>query len=180
MPYYAERIWIPLTSDMQSIGKGKALKGKVLNNWPPFGLTPESVTEIEPVKSCIEHWSKGVEWEKTQVFNKMKSSIETRGKTDGCKNMKDVYKRYQKLDAIFDQVKKEHRIKCQQEVQAFSFRESGGINFHIGPNGEPFFGRLGQHRLAMALVLGIKQVPAELGAIHVDALPLLPDLRIPS
>lgn len=56
-------------------------------------------------------------------------------------------------------------------------RELGGIEIHIGPEGEPIFGDSGNHRLAMALVLGLPRIPAMLGFVHEDGFGRLADYR---
>ena len=177
-PKYGERIWVDVSEGMLCCGKGKLLRGKVVHEWPPAPVEEViRVADAEPIRSCILHWRHGVPWEKTSVFSRMQAAIATHGRTDGCATMDDVTRRYCALDRVFCEVSNEGRIKTVREYGGGLFREIGGMNFHIGPGGEAFFGRLGQHRLAMALVLGIRRVPAELGAIYVGALPFLAAFR---
>ncbi len=177
-PLYGERIWIDVSPDIISIGKAPLLRGKVLTEWPPFPIShKKKIVEIEPIRSCIDHWENGVRWEDTRVFEIMEKALHNGGKKDGCRTMEDVYLRYKALDKTFSTVNKQKRLLTQSELSMFAFREHGGINFHVGPEGEPFFGQIGQHRLAMALVVGIKRIPAELGAIYVGSLPFLKKFR---
>lgn len=177
-PLFGERIWIDVSPDIISIGKAPLLRGKVLTKWPPFPISNKmKIVDTEPMRSCIEHWGKEVRWEDTKVFEIMEKALRNKGKKDGCITMADVHQRYNALDEIFSKVKKDKHLLSQAELPGLSYREHGGICFHIGPEGEPFFGQIGQHRLAMALVVGIKRVPAELGAIYVESLSFLKDLR---
>lgn len=177
-PRYAERIWVDVDPSIRSIGKGKKFRGRVIHEWPPRGAqNVQPIMDLLPIQSCIEHWENNVRWEDTPVFDVLKRTLTERGSVDGCKSVDDLVRRYRRLDAIFSQVKIEKRIRSKAEMPGRNFRELGGICFHIGPQGEPFFGRLGQHRLAMALIAGISRIPAELGGVYVTSLPMLADLR---
>ena len=49
---------------------------------------------------------------------------------------------------------------------------------HIDRQGKPIFGLGGNHRLAIALTVGLRSFPAQLGVIHPNALPKLDIYRI--
>ncbi len=107
----------------------------------------------------------------------MMGAIQRKGVADGCRDLAEVVQRYERLDRLFDEAMRNGRIAAQSEHDPWAFRELGGVVFHIGPGAEPFFGRIGQHRLAMALILDFRTIPAALGGVHVEALPFLDRLR---
>ncbi len=123
--------------------------------------------------ACYLHWSDGVSWSDTGIYEVMLDLIAKRGKVDGCRNLKDVQDRYERLDGVFSTVSEEGRLRVMSAVNPKNFREVGGVYFHIGRDGNPIFGGGGQHRLAIALILGIEHIPAQLGVIHPDALKTL-------
>lgn len=174
-PKYCERIWVSLNKDLITIGKGPHYRGKVIDQWPPdlVDNVNTKISEIEPIKSCLLHWEKGVEWKDKILIERMVGLIEKRGEVDGCKSKDDIMRRYEKLDIIYNNIKREKRIKTRKELFKYNFREYGGINFHIGPNGKPYFGQIGQHRVAIALALGIEKIPAELGGVHINGIEML-------
>ena len=120
----------------------------------------------------------GVTWEDTGIYEHMAALIAERGReVDGCINRDDIIDRYNRLDSIFDQIKMERRLRTRQELDPRNFREVGGIYVHIGPAGELYFGGGGCHRFAIARVLKLPMVPAQIGCVHQSAIPLLPTLR---
>ncbi len=78
--------------------------------------------------------------------------------------------RYQALDELFELVASERRLRRQVELNSRSFRELNGVYVHIGRNAEVLFAGGGFHRLAIARVLGLETIPAQLGVVHEEAL----------
>jgi hypothetical protein len=129
-------------------------------------------------KACINHWKNNISWEETGIYKSMENLIAQYGTCDGLKNTEDIIKRYEALDIIFDEVKKEGRLKIQNELNASAIGESGGIYIHLGNSGEPIFGGGGHHRLAIAKVLGIKEIPAQIGCVHPSSLDAYYSMRL--
>ncbi len=73
--------------------------------------------------------------------------------------------------ALYEHLKAGGEFKTRQQLgQAKSQKERGGVYIHIGRNGNPIFGgNAGNHRLAIALLLNLKCIPALLGVVHLDA-----------
>lgn len=129
------------------------------------------------LEACRRHWTEGVPWAETGVYDRFFERIRHGKGKDECETREDVIGRYRQLDAIFAVVRAERRLKSQMELFPEQERESGGIEIHIGPGGEPIFGDSGNHRLAMALVLGLPRLPAMLGFVHEDGLDWLARYR---
>lgn len=91
--------------------------------------------------------------------------------------MDDIIARYQRVDTLFQQVKEERVLRSRKEVKKNAFREQGGIIIHIGPGGKLFFGQGGHHRFAIAKILNIEYIPAQIGCVHVSAISELKKLR---
>lgn len=187
-PVFAEKIYInPLECkealdesvlreelDVQS---SRMASGKIIQTTKPFKETVP-VEKIEKVNFCIEHWEEDLSWKETGAYDYMKKLIsENKKPVDGCSNMQDIISRYQRLDRIFHQIKQEEELKSVQELDDFYFREFGGVYVHIGPDGEPYLGMGGLHRFAIALVLELEEIPAQVGIVHKDALDVIPHLR---
>lgn len=118
------------------------------------------------LEACRRHWSEGLPWDATGVYESFFESIREGQQKDECTSREDVLDRYARLDIIFAQVKAERRLRSQIELFPWQERELGGIEIHIGPDGEPIFGGSGNHRFAMSLVLGLPKIPAMLGFVH--------------
>ena len=116
-------------------------------------------------------------WEETGVYEFMESAIKVRDiPVDSCSNIKDIYKRYENLDRIFEQVKQEGRLRTIEEVEfGYAWEEKEPV-VHIGPKGECYFQPHGVHRFAIAYILDVP-FPAQIGLVHISALPYLHHFR---
>jgi hypothetical protein len=125
------------------------------------------------MQACRKHWESGVSWADTGIFDYVLGVGSARGRPlDGCRTYGDVRARYLELDRIFETVQLEGRLRTKRELPGNSFREAGGIFLHFGRTGAPLFGGGGTHRLAIAKILGLRIVPAQVGVVHEDAVQL--------
>lgn len=175
-PRFAERIHVDPRACRYSLrlGSQAVSSGRVVRDaWRFAAVRP---TCEEPlIAGCLRHWVEGVDWDGTGLPELVAGQMRAFGVQDRCHSVADVRARYQRLDALFDAVRDEGRLKCRTELGGW--REMGGILIHVGPEGRLYFGGNGNHRLAVALALGLESIPAQLGTIHVDALERLPELR---
>ncbi len=178
-PLYAERIWInPSEIDIALVDlDGKYSSGQVVNVWPPNGLKQIPITSIKKIKYCIDHFVNGMAWENTGIYEHMMTLIAEREIVDDCMNRNDVVNRYNQIDAMFNQIKMEGKIRPRKEINPKNFREDGGVYIHLGPNGELFFGGSGIHRFCIARILELPVIPAQIGCVHQSAIPYLSKLR---
>lgn len=122
--------------------------------------------KIYRIQCCISHWSQGIPWEETGIYDHMEYFISERGSDDGCFTKEDVINRYEMLDLVFEETKKEGRLNP----------EYGVGRIHIGPAGELYNGGGANHRFAIAYILNIPY-PARIGIIHKDAIRFLHNYR---
>ncbi len=130
-------------------------------------------------KFCVEHFVYGISWEDTGVYEAIENEIVALNfAVDGCKNRDDVVKRYNELDLIFEQVKKEGRFRKQNEIdKAFkSSRKHSQLMLLIGPNNNTFLHGGGWHRFAIGYILQLP-VPAMISCVHESAIPYLKKYR---
>lgn len=179
-PKYAERIYVDPKRCVRAASLRRDDSGLVEHWLPRIRADIINSTELTKVKCCLDHWGGGVPWSRTGIYEEMERLIAERGVADGCANFEDVVRRYETLDLIFETVRKEGRLRTVAEVGSRAFREFGGILIHLGQGDEIFFGRGGAHRFAMALVLGLDHIPAQLGCVDPSALELAKSLRSPT
>jgi hypothetical protein len=176
-PRFAERIYVTpencygiSTIKKRALGWGPHTSGKVVDQWPNSDdVLP--ITSLVKIQFCLDHWVNGVVWEHTGAYEYYAKK---------GKNLSEIVAKYRRLDVIFEDVKAEGRLKNQQELNPNHFRELDGIRINIGPAGQLIFADGGTHRLAMAIVLGLGIIPAQVGCVHTDALREMPKLRSPS
>jgi hypothetical protein len=148
----------------------------VVDKWPLERAVP--VVDLPRVNFCIRHWMKNEKWEKVGAYNRLRKKISNNEISDhGIETEKEILIRYEKLDHIFNQIKKEGRLKSQSELSEGNFREKGGVLIHIGPNGEPYFGLKGNHRFAIAYILNIP-FPAQIGLVHKSSVNRIEYMRL--
>ncbi|MDX1636284.1 MAG: hypothetical protein R3280_16720 [Marinobacter sp.] len=175
-PRFAERLWVPLEQLQYAVKAGNSKQSaRIIHSWPADKVVP--IEGLQTIRACIQHWRDGVSWEQTGIYDQMMASIREHGKVDRMRTLDDIKQRYQHLDRLYQTVVAAGGLSPREALIKGNFREEGGTLVHIGPDGAPYFGRKGHHRLAMALAAGFAFIPAQLGVVHVDGLAGLADLR---
>ncbi|MDF0751256.1 hypothetical protein NLU14_13580 [Marinobacter sp. 71-i] len=175
-PKFAELLWIPTAALTHSVKAGSSKdSARIVQDWPDQFILP--VRELPAIKACLAHWKIGLSWEATGIFQQMLDIIEEKGKVDRLRNLNDIEERYRSVDELYDKVASTGGLHPRSELIRGNFREEGGILVHIGPDGVPFFGKKGHHRLAVALALELEYIPAQLGVIHASAIDRLDAFR---
>jgi hypothetical protein len=168
-PRAAERIWVRPAECVSAVGAfNRKMTGDVVGG--DWDLRTEPVAELPKVRMARLHWQDGVSWRDAGAYDYMMQRIAEEGPLDDCETLDDVIARYERLDEIFEQVKRDGRFRTQTELRPGNIRERGGVYVHIGRRNTPIFGVGGCHRLAMAQILGFTCIPAQLGVVHSDAL----------
>ena len=176
-PKYAEIINV-VTADIEkqlTTSIRRSASGTVMpKDWCPID---ERLDKNQKISYCIKHWRDGLSWEESGAIDFHMKAIEVNGRIDHCRTRADVDRRLSRLDKIWQLEKRTQKLKPKKEISPFSFREYGGILVHIDGQGKPIFGLGGQHRLAIALTVGLRSFPAQLGVIHPNALSRLHTYR---
>ena len=174
-PRYAERIWCrPESIGFVGLERKRELKwrrsssARVLDEWP---ITSGDIVDpmvLVKFSSCYDHWVRGVPWEETAEYWHYR---------DKAIPHYDFESHHKTLDALYEQVRFEGRLRPKNELPGAHFREDDGVRVNVGPSGELVFCDGGTHRLAMARILELPWIPAQLGCVARGALPQLPELR---
>lgn len=168
-PKFAERLWVRTQDLAFSVKAGSSKESaRIIHTWPDASAVP--TRELPTIKACLAHWQNSLSWEATGIFEQMLQKIDENGKVDRLRNIGDIIKRYESVDALYNKVAITGRLSPRSELIPGNFREEGGVLVHLGPEGEPFFGMKGHHRLAIALALELEYIPAQLGVVHTSAI----------
>ena len=141
-----------------------------------WDLMAVPLNDLPKVAMCREHWLEGRGWEETGIFDYVLAGIERTGRPEsGCSSLEELERRYARLDEMFLRIASEGRLRSRLELGAvaYSLRERGGINVHLGRSGQPIFAGGGIHRLVVCQILGLDRIPAAIGLVHKAALPAL-------
>ncbi|HEU5149617.1 MAG TPA: hypothetical protein VFU19_03925 [Iamia sp.] len=126
---------------------------------------------VAKIRFCEDHWTAGTPWSETGAIEHMHRLIEARGRAvDGCQDRSDIVARYRRLDRIFQQVEGDRRLMAHCERAPGAFREVDGIYMHFDRRGRPIFGLGGCHRLAIARIVGLEEIPVQVGVVHRQAI----------
>lgn len=177
-PQFAEQLWIPLADLKYAVKAGSSKhSARIIHSWPGDKVVP--LENLQAIRACLKHWRDGLSWEQTGIYDQMMARIREHGKVDRLQTLDDVKRRYQQLDQLYEEIRLAGALSPRQALINGNFREEGGTLIHIGPDGSPYFGYKGHHRLAIAMAAGFPAIPAQLGVVHVDGLAALPGYRRP-
>lgn len=171
-PKIYERIWLdPMACDrILQARKGQEYSAQVLDG--DWDLCTYRVEELAKIKFCIDHWERGMSWEAAGAYDHMLTHIKEVGPTMHGSTRADVVRRHDELDAIYNRIHNDNRLLSRQELKGTTFREFGGVYVHIDRELNPIFGGSGCHRFAISRILSLPIIPAMVGIVHVDALPV--------
>jgi hypothetical protein len=180
-PVHLERIWINPKRVNYYISKDEIVNvtGKERQESSGIVIDWDEITQVIPLENDFRYryafmrWKEGMDWEEIGVYEYMKNNTK-KYKDYSIKQLED---RFNGFDCIFNEIKKDGRLKSRKEIDPSNFREEDGVLIHIGKDGELFFGGIGFHRLSIAKVLGLEKIPACLGVVDKHSLHLLKRLR---
>jgi hypothetical protein len=178
-PKYAELIWArPQDVRHALFGPTEfaSCSGRVICIEERFRLT--DLRSTPRIRSCYAHWMDGIPWESTPDHEVMLRAVRSGKDWAGCKTEDDIRARYRALDRLFEETKETMRLKTRRELDPKAYREEGGILICIGKMGDPLLYD-GFHRFAVALVLDLPVVPAQLGFVDRSAVGSVERYRIP-
>ena len=172
-PFAYQRIWfdpqICTKRTRDEVFESYTYSGSIVGGDWDLEATP--VEEHPVLRFCRLHWEQEVPWEETGVYDWLLERIERSGdEVDGCRTREDVIARYERLDRLFEEVRYRGRLLTQSELRTRHERERGGIRVCVGRDGEPIFSWSGHHRLAIARIVGLREVPGQLHVVHPRAL----------
>jgi len=176
-PLYGEPIWVS-SDDIQKFlprGPSRNLSGQVLEG--DWDLDCGPLNSDPKIAYCLRHFRDGQDWETSGAVAYMEALIAAKGSADGCRNRKEIDRRFFELDQINKTVAATKELTPAAISRPGTFRECGGVLIHIGRAGQPLFGKGGHHRLGIALARQLDTIPAQLGSIHPDGLAALEGFR---
>ncbi|MEY8880670.1 hypothetical protein [Donghicola sp. XS_ASV15] len=116
-----------------------------------------------------QHFLEGVPWEQTALFAKLSRDIAEKGMVDECHSVDELRARYERMDRLYDEASRTGKLLPKNALPDYFRREHGGIFVHIDRNGRAIRSGGGMHRFAVARLLGLTEVPAQVGVVHFEA-----------
>ena len=121
--------------------------------------------------SCRMRWVDGADWEETPIIRQMAEQVARGMAPDECRTYEEILARYRRLDRIFEETRARGRLLDMEELPDFHYsRAHGATLVHVARDGTCLRSGGGSHRFAIAHVLDLPEMPAQLGVIHPQAL----------
>ena len=137
-------------------------------DWDQFTV---DISDSIKLASCRMRWVEGADWEETPIFREMLQQIERGLAPDECRSHEDLVRRYRRLDQIFEETRQRGRLLDMDELPLFHYRRAHGATLiHVARDGTCLRSGGGAHRFAIAKILDLAEMPAQLGVIHPQAL----------
>ena len=143
------------------------LDGVVVDGDWDLHATFEPFTEKLAYLACHMRWVEGRAWEDTELFQLYAGRI-GRGEPCRFKAYGELVDRYRALDGVFEQVRREGGL---------SERPEHLVRMSVARDGRILWGRNGRHRVAVALIAGVRTMPAKVGYVHRNAVSHFQTLR---
>jgi 2-polyprenyl-3-methyl-5-hydroxy-6-metoxy-1,4-benzoquinol methylase len=111
----------------------------------------------------------GKDWRETVYYQRILDALNKGEILWGCANENDLQQRCKNLDELFQTIKKEgyktqhSLLRSQHFVDLIAIGDEVTVN--VGRDGDLLFSN-GAHRLAIAKLLGIKQIPVKIAVRH--------------
>ena len=134
-------------------------------------------TERSVYQAMEAHFRDGVPWDETDYYKRKRERLESGKSTRGCTSVDDLPQYFARFDKIYNSLQTEG-YKTQRELINESPTETieqnldapipelNEIGVCIGRDGELIRGYRGEHRLAIAKILGIDRVPVQVLVRH--------------
>ena len=118
------------------------------------------------IESCRMRFFEGAEWDDTPVFIRLKGDLEKGRHPDGLRTIAELVDRYRRLDAIFAETRARGRFLTSEELAQRDGRDSDPILISVGRDGSCLRHGYGAHRFAIATLLDLPEIPAQVGLVH--------------
>ncbi|WP_425100010.1 hypothetical protein [Tropicibacter sp. S64] len=136
-------------------------------DWDLARVDIETNTKL---RSCRMHWQMGADWPETPIWQRLAREIAGGHTPDGCVTLGDLKDRYLALDRLFSETRSRGRLLTRDEMPDHFRREHGGVLVHVARDGTCLRSGGGAHRFAVARILGLPEIPAQIGAVHPGAI----------
>lgn len=136
-------------------------------SWDKQGVRYLEFTDQPVYKSCYMRWIEGKPWSVTPVYKEYAKQIE-KGRPTDYQSYEELEIGYKKLDRIFEEIRAKKRLSSDSKHL---------VTINMNRYGELIWGPNGRHRICIALILGLKEIPARPGFIHSDAINHFQNMR---
>jgi hypothetical protein len=119
-------------------------------------------------KNCLKRLLPSQSWESSGEFERVQREERRKGNPYLANDPRFFLRwqqRFEALDALIDDVKREGTLQTRDQLDSLPFRERGGVGIVINEDGSISLCD-GHHRFGLSLGLGVQRLPVALFAVH--------------
>jgi len=129
------------------------------------------------MNSLIRHFKEGVDWTETKYYQRERYKIENGSEWRNCASINELNERFAQYDRLYKQISNEG-YKTQAQLLKENEKKTEELNnepikakfnevgINIGRDGELIWQCRGQHRLCIAQILGLSEIPVQVHTRH--------------
>lgn len=113
------------------------------------------------VQGLLEHFEYGQPWKETQLYQAFCDQLDRFGNAWGYTSVSDFERRCQEIEQLYEQIKCDG-YRSQTELRQLGLQATpvlDEVNVDLGRDGELLWRSYGQHRLAIAQMLDVPEIP---------------------
>lgn len=139
-----------------------------------WDVTEVKFTELAEWTLIDERFGRGVPWEETSVYEEFVACIDRGHHVFGCQSVDQLHDRFDYLDTLKSSIAAEgyRRDPGEHPAGAGVGRDSAAaldeVTVNIGRDGELLHDTNGRHRLALAKVLDVSEIPVLVKVRHAE------------
>ena len=118
-------------------------------------------SELYIYQALDNHFNREVPWTETTFFNETLEAIESGTRPWGCRSRDDLEQRCKDISRLYERIERTG-YKSQRDLGKHPVDE---VNVNIGRYGDLLFND-GRHRLSIAKLLNIDEIPVRILAVH--------------
>jgi hypothetical protein len=147
-------LWVDASSIRFKITPHDDLRGERGGDWDVERRYP--LTDAVKHRAIVQRYRDGRRWEETDLFADTYARRIANEPIRGCATMSELLEQYySRVDGMFEDLKRKGFQDCHPLPKLL-----------IGRDGEVFIGNQGNHRLAMAQVIGLERIAGEVICRH--------------
>jgi len=142
-----------------------------------WDITNEEFTSKTTYQSLHDHFIENIPWEETQYYKNKYKKLKKGKPTRGCSSVEDLPKYFAEIDDIYTNIiqegyKKQKTLQSEKPIETTHKNldaptsSMNEIGVSIGRNGTLLKHVRGRHRLAIAKIAGINQIPVQIIVRH--------------
>ena len=125
-----------------------------------WDLDTTEFSEKVRYQAIRQRYEEGDEWEETGIYEYYLDRIDAHGRYDGCYTLDDVKRRYRNVDRMYESMS----ANGYDETRVENVLDHVCVN--IGRNGDLLHAGIGNHRLSIAKLLDIDEIPVRVVVRH--------------